>query len=181
MKGRSCVLVLSFVAVSLTLSGCRECQQTGALSIYTRARSDAKGPWSDAVVVVNGSGFAPHKRIDLKFKGLPVDAAASHSSWRTNELLAPHTDANGSFTFSISVKSSNTPLASWSRYIGSFPSLDYYADPNSDVTVIAKEHFGPCVATATMKAGALIAAPYAGAPADTTKANAPAYQNSWVA
>lgn len=170
MNRRSPLVMMLLVALAVALSGCGGTKQMGSLSVSTHARTDAKGPWSDAVVVVNGYGFPPHKRIDLKFNNLPVDAATSHHSWRTNELLAPRTDANGSFSFSVSVKSSTTPVASWSRYIGSFPPLDYYADPTTDVTVTAREHMGSGMATATIKAGDLIAAPYSGAPADTTKA-----------
>jgi hypothetical protein len=174
MNRRSLVLVFSLVALVVTLAGCRECKQTGTLSVYTRARSDAKGPWSDVVLVVNGYGFSPHKRIDLKFKNLPVDAASMHNSWHTNSCWAPTTNADGSFSFSINAKSSTTPVATWSRYIVALPALDYYADPNAEFTVIAKEHWSPCMAQATLKAGELIAAPYTGAPADTAKAKAPA-------
>ena len=170
MNCRSPLVMMLFVALATTSSGCMKSKPMGSLSISTHARNNAKGPWQDAVVVVNGAGFTPHKRIDLKFKNLPVDAATSHHSWSTNDMLAPRTDANGAFSFSVTVKSSTTPVASWSRYVGSFPPLDYYADPSGEVTVIAHEHMGPGVATATMKAGDLIAAPYAGAPADTTKA-----------
>lgn len=175
MNCRSPLVMISSFALAVVLSGCSStCKQTGTLSVYTRARSDAKGPWQDAVVVVNGTGFSPHKRIDLKFKNLPVDAAAMHNSWRTNSCWAPVTNADGSFSFSIDVKSSTTPVATWSRYIVALPALDYYADPNGDVTVIAKEHLSSCVAEAHMKSGDLIAAPYAGAPADTAKVKAPA-------
>ena len=171
MNRRSPLVLMLFVALAVTLSGCGASKQTGTLSVSTHARTDAKGPWSDAVVVVNGYGFSPHKKVRIKFTGLPVDAASSHSSWNTGYSLAPMTDANGSFTFSLPVKSQSTPVASWSRNLPSFPALDYYADPNAEVTVTAKEQMGSGFATTTMKAGDLIAAPYGGAPADTTKAS----------
>jgi hypothetical protein len=172
---RSRFLVLSFVALAMVLSGCSKSKQMGSLSVYTRARSDAKGPWANTVLVVNGYGFAPHKRIDLTFKGLPVEAPRSNS-WHTDQPIAAMTDANGSFSWSITVKSASTAVASWSRYIAALPPLDYYADPNTEVTVIAKEHWRPYYAQATIKAGELIAAPYNGgvAAADTSKAPAAA-------
>src|SRR5436190_13493751 len=140
--GRSRVVVLSFVALAIVLSGCSKSKQAGSLSVYTRARSDAKGPWSNTILVVNGSGFSPHKRIDLSIKGLPVEASHSNSR-HTDQPLAPVTDANGSFSWSITVKSASTAVASWSRYIAALPPLDYYADPNTEVTVTAKEHWRP--------------------------------------
>jgi hypothetical protein len=172
MNRRSSALILSFTALAIALAGCGKATHTGALSIYTRARSAAKGPWSDVVIVVNGYGFTPHKRIDLKFTNLPADKAAMHNSWHTNSCWAPTTNADGSFSYSMTVKSQTTPIASWSRSIVAFPPLDYYADPNSEVTVTAKEHWGSNVVMANIKAGELIDAPYSGAPADTAKAAA---------
>jgi hypothetical protein len=166
---------VSVIALAIALPGCGgKATHTGALSIYTRARSAAKGPWSDVVIVVNGYGFTPHKRIDLKFTNLPADKAAMHNSWHTNSCWAPTTNADGSFSYSMTVKSQTTPIASWSRPIVAFPALDYYADPNSEFTVTAKEHRGSNVVTANIKAGELIDAPYSGAPADTAKVNTPA-------
>jgi hypothetical protein len=167
-------MLLSLIAVALTFSGCRECKQTGSsISVYTRARAADTGPWSAGVLVVNGQGFSPNKRIDISFKGLPVDKAARSSSWRTDQPIAAKTDANGSFSWSIAIKSSTVPGATWSRYIAALPALDFYADPNGDVVVTAKEFLSPCAAQANLKTGQLLSPPFeTAAAADTTKAKA---------
>ncbi len=176
MNRRLLVLSSLFITTVLTLSGCRECKQTGStISVYTRARAADTGPWSAGVLVVNGSGFSPDKRIDISLTGLPVDKASSWSnSWTTQEPIAAKTDANGSFSWSVAIKSSTVPGASWSRYIAALPPLDYYADANGDVTVTAKEHWSPCFAQASLKAGQLLAPPFEGgnAPADSAMATA---------
>jgi hypothetical protein len=167
MNRRSPQVMLSLAAVVLSLSACSQCKQTGSISMYTLARSDAKGPWSNGVLVVNGRGFSPHKRIDLKFANLPVDATQRHS-WSTDQPLAPVTNADGSFTWSLAIKSSNMPTASWDRYVASLPPLDYSADANHEVTVTAKEHWSSCVAQTTIKADILLHPVFAGAAPDSS-------------
>lgn len=174
MNRRSLVLSVLFITTVLTFAGCRECKQTGSgISVYTRARAGGVGPWTAGILVVNGYGFSPHKRIDISFKGLPVDKAMRSSSWHTDQPIAARTDANGSFSWSIAIKSSTVPGATWSRYIAALPALDYYADPNGDVTVTATEFLSPCSAQASLKSSQLLAPPFdTAAAADSTKSSA---------
>jgi hypothetical protein len=187
MKRGSLFVWMSFVAVAFVLSGCSTCKQTGTISVHTLARSDAKGPWANSVIIVNGQGFAPNKRFSLSFRGLP-SAAEQSTSWSARGLVGPVTDANGSFSFSVPVVSAASSISSYDHAIAALPPLDYYADPNGEVTVSVTESRGPwaekepvmhrfgraCTAQATIKTGDLIAASFNGvpAPADTAKAAA---------
>ena len=175
MNRRSSTALLSLIAVAFTFSGCRECKQPGsAISVYARARAAVTGPWSAGILVVNGHGFSPNTRIDISLKGLPVDKASSWSNvWTTDQPIAAKTDANGSFSWSLAIKSSEAPGASWSRNIAALPPLDYYAAADGEVTVTAKEHWSPCAAQASLKTGQLLSPPFeTAAAADSTKSSA---------
>jgi hypothetical protein len=98
------------------------------------------------------------------------------------------TDADGSFSWSVPIVSASSSIASYDHAIAALPALDYYADPNGEVTVTVSESRGPwaekepvlqrfsgaCTAQASIKTGDLIAASFNGAPApaDTAKAAA---------
>jgi hypothetical protein len=187
MKRGSLLVWMSFVAAAIALSGCSAGKQNGTISVHTYARSDAKGPWANSVIIVNGSGLVPNKRFDIAFRGLP-SAAAQPTSWRAKGLLGPVSDANGNFAWSVPMVASASSISSYTHAVAALPPLDYYADPNGDVTVTLTESRGPwaekeppfkrfsppTVAQTTIKTGDLIAAPFNGtaAPADTVKAAA---------
>ena len=82
----------------------------------------------------------------------------------------------------------SSSISSYSHAIAALPPLDYYADPNGEVTVILSESRGPwanlepvlqrfsppSTTQATIKTGDLIAAPFNGTLASADTAKAPA-------
>lgn len=178
MNRRSPFVLMSFAVVALMLSGCSACKQTGTITVHTFARTDAKGPWANSILVINGQGFAPNERFDIGFHGLP-SATAQSTSWTAKKRLAAVTDANGSFSWSLPLVAQNSSISSYSHAMASLPPLDYYADPNQEVTITATESgwlrlTAACTSQATIKASELLGASLNGAPAlaDTAKAAA---------
>ncbi len=174
MNRRSQLMMVSFVLGSLALSGCsRECAQPGStISVYTRARTANNGPAADGVFVVNGTGFAPNKKIRIGVAGLPY-ANKRSLAWHSRLNTSPITNANGEFSFSCEIAATTSPYASPSTHVATFPPLDYTADPASDITVTAKQYWSPCSATTTIKTAAVLKPVYEGgvatAATDSTK------------
>ena len=172
MNRRSQLMMVSFVLGSLALSGCsRECANPGStISVYTRARTPNNGPAADGVFVVNGTGFAPNKKIRIGVAGLPY-ANKRSLAWHSRLNTSPITDANGSFSFSTEIAGSSGPYASPSTHVATFPPLDYTADPAGDITVTAKQYWSPCSATTTIKTAAVLQPAYEGGMATATAAD----------
>lgn len=131
-------MLVSVAAVALTASGCSNCMHKGMTITAHATHTEGAAGEAHTTITVDGVGFTPETMVTITFKGIPATDRGVHSFSDTSAI----TNTVGTFT--------------WSKDVSAFPALNLSADPNADVTVVAKEVYVSCTGTTTIKAGALL-------------------------